>query len=158
MSVTAIQVQRVGAGAGSTAACQVIADAINSAGGAVTATLPLSVTAGDVSIRNATTSVSGAATAAQITALTNLGKGLPTLETITSGAISVATAVTFLEPTSPQTFTLAAGTKGQTKLIMLNTAFAATLPGPTVLTAVGDNIFLLYNGTAWMPIATTATP
>jgi hypothetical protein len=157
MSVTALEVQRVGAGAGQLAACQVVADAINA--GAITAvTAPAVLTGSTLSIRAATNAVSGSASAAQITALEGLQKGLPTIETKTSGAISVSTAITFLEPTTPTTFTFAAGTKGQTKLIMLNTANAATLPGPVVLTAIGDNLSLLYNGSGWQVIASTITP
>jgi len=157
MSVTALEVQRVGAGAGQLAACQVVADAINA--GAITAvTAPAVLTGSTLSIRAATNAVSGSASAAQITALEGLQKGLPTIETKTSGAISVSTAITFLEPTTPTTFTFAAGTKGQTKLIMLNTANAATLPGPVVLTAIGDNLSLLYNGSDWQVIASTITP
>lgn len=159
MSVTALEVQRVGAGAGQLAACQVVADAINTGTGVVSAvTAPAVLTGSTLSIRAATNAVSGSASAAQITALEGLQKGLPTVETIATGAISVSTAVTFLEPTAPRTFTFAAGTKGQTKLIMLNTAFAATLPGPVVLTAVGDNLSLLYNGSDWQVIASTITP
>ena len=107
---------------------------------------------------SATTSVAGVATAAQITALTNLGLGLAEVETITSGAISVATGVTFLEPTTPQTFTLAAGTKGQVKLVFQNTANASTLGGGTVLTVVGDFLLMVYNGSSWLPLAKQITP
>lgn len=157
MSVTALQVQRVGAGAGDTASCQVIADAINA--GAITAvTAPAVLTGSTLSIRAATNAVSGSASAAQITALENLQKGLGSTETIATGAISVATATTFLEPTAPRTYTFAAGTKGQRKLIMLNTAFAATLPGPVVLTAIGDYLDLLYNGSDWQPVGSQITP
>ena len=159
MSVTAIQVQRVGAGAGDTAACQVIADAINTGTGVVSAvTAPAVLTGSTLSIRAATNAVSGSASAAQITALENLQKGLGSTETIATGAISVSTATTFLEPNAPRTFTFAAGTKGQRKVIMLNTAFAATLPGPVVLTVIGDYVDLLYNGSDWQQVGSQITP
>lgn len=89
MSVTAIQVQRVGAGAGDTAACQVIADAINTGTGVISAvTAPAVLTGSTLSIRAATNAVSGSASAAQITALEAATAALAKLKT---GTVTIAT-------------------------------------------------------------------
>lgn len=107
----------------------------------------------------ATNAANGVATAAQITALEGLVAGLQGVETLTAaGAFSVAVGVTFLEPAAPATFTFPNGTKGQIKLIMQNNTNASTLPGPATMTAVGDFVLAVYNGSTWMPLASKFTP
>lgn len=131
MSVTALEVQRVGAGAGQAAACQVIADAINTGTGVVSAvTAPAVLTGSTLSIRAATNAVSGSASAAQITALEGVQKGLPTIETkTTAAALSLSAGVSFLNPSGTTTYTLAAGANGQTKFIQLVATQSATVTG-----------------------------
>lgn len=132
MSVTAAQVQRVGAGAGTTAACQVIADAINTGTGVVaTVSAPLVLTGSALSVRAATNAVSGSASAAQITALEGLQAGTASVQTITaaSGAVNLTAGVTFLNPSATGTYTLAAGANGQRKLIQLCATQSVTVSG-----------------------------
>ena len=162
MSVTAKQVAEVGARAGNTAACQVVADAINAGGGGLTATLPLAITAGDVAIRAATNAVSGSASAAQITALEGLQHGLAAVDTIATGAASVSTGVTFLNPAGDVTFTLANGTNGQIKTFMLVASHTVTITGVSGWTgkAAGDYVRAVYSTLAggWGVLDSRATP
>lgn len=108
-------------------------------------------------VLSASNAHSGLATAAQITALEGLQKGLPTVETVTgSTALSLSAGVSFLNPSGTATYTLAAGANGQEKLIVLLSTHAVTvteIPGWTGGTA-GDYVRVVYSTVAgaWLRI------
>lgn len=172
MAITNADFSRATAGVGPSSAVTTVVNAINSGGGVPTSrtistTAPLAG-GGDLSanrtltITAATNAAPGAATAVQITALEGLQKGLPTVDSAVSGAISLTAATTFLAPTTTTAFTLAAGTNGQQKLIVLTAAQSTTITGISgwVGTAPGDYIRLLYfsGASMWITLDSRTTP
>jgi hypothetical protein len=111
---------------------------------------------------HATNAAEGVATAAQITALEGLQKGLGAVDTVASGACSVSTVVTFLNPAAPATLTLAAGSNGQIKTMVLVAAFATTITGVSGWTGTvsGDYVRAVYSTVAgaWVVLDSRATP
>ena len=93
---------------------------------------------------------------------THLQQNFRTVENITGGgAISLTTGVTFISTTGTEAYSLANGTEGQVKIIIMKadggnaTITPDNLVGWTSVrfTAVNNNVHLMYGSTGWNIIA-----
>ena len=133
--------------------------AINDAlGSGLLADAPLTKVDGHLAIPSATNARNGYATSAQIGKLEGLQAGIADVETLTAtGTLSVTKGVSLVAPAADSTLTLANGTAGQRKLIVLSggghsvhiTGTGLDWTGGTA----GDRLDLVFAGGTWVTIS-----